>query len=743
MSFESTPIKGGTFLPQNRVPGVSNNDPMTRRCYDPAVLFLRRSAAAAVALALLVPTPALARRGRRPSLHDRVVALEKDVELVWQGLSRMADDFLPKAEDSDRTLWYVARGEMAFFAKKPLLAAVYLFKAIRQPGFHDHAAYPEALYFLSEALFKLNMHAMARRLLEQALTRGQNNRYFKSMLALYLEVSWQKEDERIDGWVGTYRSRWMNRPEPEHDDMRLRYQLGKVFIRREQADVARALFEGIPEDSPLYGRARYLVAVTLIMDEAFDEAALGFEDVALAARKAERKAWLDRVKPARTLRGGKKIKPKTFKTVRGTNPLNPVERVMFTVEDPGFKRAKKADEMEEINRDLAMEAALSRARMAMLAEDPGTAARWYRWIPNGAPKYREVLEESIWCQLARKRYSDATALTDELINLDGGNGSALVLRAHLVAESGEFRQAEELFVEAMAHLEAAALQVLAAGEGLVVGEDGTIQFDPRIAAWTDPDELSRASTHVALLNERLQEVSATQGLLATLTEIGRDPTLIPSVKEAHARGTAFRRQIEELRLTAAKMRQKASGGAGDVSGRSTAGAGGDAASPPGALIRRLESVEAWILSLDQHLTFYLAAIDSDGHRQAEMINRVVDEEGRRLGSIKAEVGALRSEAVATAKRLAAGALERVKDLYMKAELGLTEVSYKRKDWVSRQITEIYAEKKEWESQMIETRLQADSAEVKNSREVAYPPGLGGSPRYGHAADSDDDDEEDK
>ena len=583
---------------------------MNRRCYTAAVHFSRRSAAAAVALALVFPTllvspTAQARKYRRATLHDRVVSLEEDVQDVWMGLSRMADDFLPKAEDTDRTLWHVARGEMAWHTGKTLLAAVHLFKAIRQPGFHDHQAYPEALYFLSEALFELNMHAMASRLLEQALSRGHNNRYFKSMLALYLEVAWQQEDPRIDGWVGTYRNHWMNRPEPQPEDMRVRYQLGKVFIARERPDVARALLEGIPADDVLHLRARYLVAITLLMEEDFAGAADGFESVALAARKAERAAWLARVEPARKARGGKPIRPKTFKTVRRPYGGIPVERILLTEEDPGFKRAKDPDEAEETNRELALEAALSRARMAMLADDPDVAWRWYRWIPQGAAKYAEALDEGIWCQLARKRYADAEALTDKLIGGQGdgnGHGPARVLRAHLVAESGRFDRAEELFVEAMVQLEAAAPSVQAAGEGLVLSEDGTIRFDERIVAWTDREDLERASTHVALLNDRLMEVAATQGLLATLMEIGQDPANIPSVREAHARGTAFRQQIQELRAAAAKVRGK--GAPGDLRAKQPPGAAGDSArSLPAALDSRLQSVEAWIQSLDQHLTF--------------------------------------------------------------------------------------------------------------------------------------------
>lgn len=661
----------------------------------------------------------------------------------------MAEDFLPKAEDSDRTLWHVARGEMAWHTGKSLLAAVYLFKAIRQPGFHEHEAYPEALYFLSEALFDLNMHAMARRLLEQALTLGQRNRFYKSMLALYLEVAWQEEDGRIDGWVATYRNQWMNRPEPQPEDMRVRYQLGKVFIARERPDVARALLEGIPQDDPLYWRSAYLVAVTHVMDGDLETAAMGFEAVALASRKAEREAWKARVEPARQARGGKEIKPKTFKTVRGVDGESPVERTLITLEDPGFQRARAADEAEEIAQALAMEAALSRARLAMLAGDPDTAARWYRWVPNGAPKYEQVLDESIWCQLARKRYAEAEDLTAALIGGEGdgpGRGAARVLRAHLVAESGRFERAEELFVDAMARIEAAAPQVQAAGEGLVVTEDGTIRFDERIVAWTEREELERASAHVALLNDRLMEVAATQGLLATLTEIGQDPANIPSVREAHARGNAFRHQIQELRTAVAKVR--GGGGGGDLPKPTPAGAGGDGVrSLPPALDTRLQSVEAWIKSLDQHLTFYLAAIDSDGHRQARMISKVVDEESRRLRRIEKQVGGLRGQAVEAAKGLAAGALDRVHDLYMKAEIGLTEVSYKRKDWISRQIEEMYARKKADEGQIIDTRRQADATEVRSVQEVAYPPGLersgGRAGGNGSGDDSDDEDDDEK
>jgi len=249
---------------------------------------------------------------------------------------------------------------------------------------------------------------------------------------------------------------------------------------------------------------------------------------------------------------------------------------------------------------------------------------------------------------------------------------------------------------------------------------------------------------VRLLNDRLVEVVATKDMLATLGAVAKDPSTLPSVQEAHARGDHFRSQIIALRATATVVRKRATRGSGGSGAAPTAGAGGDGGSDlPAGIAGRLESVEAWIQSLDQHLTFYMAAIDSDGRRQASMIGKVVEEEKVRLAAIEAEVGGMQRSAFEAAQTLATGAVARIEDLFMKAELGATGVSFRRKEWITRQIDALYAKKKTVSVDLTRARAEANSDMSKSGREVAYPPGLGAATGAGGPSDPDDDYKDDE
>ena len=87
--------------------------------------------------------------------------------------------------------------------------------------------------------------------------------------------------------------------------------------------------------------------------------------------------------------------------------------------------------------------------------------------------------------------------------------------------------------------------------------------------------------------------------------------------------------------------------------------------------------------------------------------------------------ALRNGALAAAKRLASQAKERAIDLALRAEIGLADVSYRRKEKLSKRIEELYAKRKAHLAEVARANREAEAtaAAEKARREVAYPAGV--------------------
>ena len=115
-------------------------------CYTAAVSRLSWLGAAVIVLALALP--AAAAPARSPA--DRLAEVELEVQSVWAAMQRLSEEHLPQQGDTDRTLWHVARGELAWRTGENLIAAMHLLEAVRDPGFRDHEAFPAAQYFLAE-----------------------------------------------------------------------------------------------------------------------------------------------------------------------------------------------------------------------------------------------------------------------------------------------------------------------------------------------------------------------------------------------------------------------------------------------------------------------------------------------------------------------------------------------------------------------------------------------------------------
>ena len=614
---------------------------------------------------------------------------------------------------------------MAWRTGESLVAAMHLLEAVRSPTFQRHEAFPEAQYYLAVALLDLGMEGIARPLLAHALTAGERSRQYKSILARFLGLSRPDSDpDRLDRWVDTYRRHWMGRPGYDAADYEIRYQLGKVYLQRGRPDVARQLLAAIPETDPHYLRARHVLAVSLVALNIWDQAALAFEDVARAARARADALQRARVKKAALSRKGSDRKPVVAKTTRWANVREPVVRYVESHRHPAWKEAEAPDAEETQVRAVCQQAALARARLAMAEEDYETAWRWYRRLPPGSRDYLDAADEGVWALTRHGRFARAERAAAVFIATSPTGltaGRARLLRAFLVVEAGEFERGEELFVEAMAHFELAVPEIEQAGEGLVVTADDQLAFDPNVAAWSEPGQLGVATRGVALLNSRLEELGSTRALVAMLSKAAADPSHMPAVESALVKSDALRRRVDHVREIAEQLR-----GRGCPTGcpPTPAGSAGDLPRPKrfGA---RLEAVEAWVRSLDDHLDRYEASVVEQSGRQAAEVKRVVEEETRRLQTVQSEADALRNGALAAAKRLASQAKERAIDLALRAEIGLADVSYRRKEKLSKRIEELYAKRKAHLAEVARANREAEAtaAAEKARREVAYPAGV--------------------
>ncbi len=687
-------------------------------CYTPSVL--RSGRLGVLVLVALLAMPAAA--AGDPPADGLLTEAEGEVESVWAAMQRLSEDHLPRPGDTDRTLWHVARGELAWRTGSPLVATMHLLEAVRNQRFQQHEAFPAAQYFLAEALLELRMGGMARPILERALQTGLRSRHYKHMLARYLELAWDDHDPAmLDRLVQHYRSRRMGRPEYDEADWRVRYMLGRVYLHRGRPDVARALLEGIPETDARHVPARHLLGVAHVAADQWEAAAAAFEDAARHAERGARALLAKRLREAAHTEEGKPRRPRVMRAVRRPSQAQPVARHIEKVVPAGWDESSTPDEEESRLRAVAVQAALARARLAMEEEDYETAWRWYRRVPPGAPGFRAILDEAIWSLVHREEFRRAEQATDALISGAGDgllSGRARLLKAHLVVESGDFERGDSLFAQAIAHCQAALPGLHAAGEGLSVAPDGTVSFDPRVAAWSEPEALGAATVTLQALNERVVEVVSVRATVAALSEVVEDPTRMPTVHKALARSGSLRQRVNGVRQTLLDLRRCTTGCPPDPPG-----SGGDV---PGSrrFQARLETVQAWADSLERHLDVFDAAVLQQARRQAEDVHRVVREEQARLRGVEAEIADLHGRTLLAAGELAAGARARAADLTLRSELGFADVAYRSKERLSKRIDALYREHEARQLADIRRHAEAEQTGLHTGSEVAWPPGLG-------------------
>ncbi len=209
----------------------------------------------AVALALLVlPTDA------RAATAEALESIEREIGIA-EGAAVRLEARLAIEEPDRNTATLMARvneGLVYHQLREYKRAALMLLRVVDRRANRDQPAYPDALFFLADALYQDRNFAAAESYFREILQRNFAD-YYKDALLRLIEISFvTHRHEQMDQYFAQLKKR--------HGDTALEpkfpYLIGRTQYRRRRYAAALKSFMSVPRGSEPYLQARYLAAVT-------------------------------------------------------------------------------------------------------------------------------------------------------------------------------------------------------------------------------------------------------------------------------------------------------------------------------------------------------------------------------------------------------------------------------------------------------------------------------------------------
>ena len=165
----------------------------------------------------------------------------------------------------------------------PTRASLILYDAVEDPEAKSYASYDDAVFYLGEALFMMRHDAAARlRFLE--LQRRDNPAYTGIALQRLIQIA--DRNNRYDGLEELVASMRAKGPLPSE----VAYIWTKSQVLRGNAELAKREATGVPRESRLWAKTRYMAAVAEVQLGRYTEARAIFEELGSIADNYEEAA---------------------------------------------------------------------------------------------------------------------------------------------------------------------------------------------------------------------------------------------------------------------------------------------------------------------------------------------------------------------------------------------------------------------------------------------------------------------
>lgn len=254
-----------------------------------------RIALIGVALSLAVPASAFAQS--LDAISREVVDIEGEAEqLAGQPLRRSQSRSATYVEER------LTDGEL-FYRLQDYVRASIIFTDIVE-NHAGHRAYPDALFFLGDALFRAGDYLGARTRFRELISHSGDSRYrdhLQRALGRLIEIAIHTRDfdgvedyfaqlsrippSEIEATTNYYRAKYLyNRAVPTEDVLRGE---GDAQIDLATLEQARQAFEAVQQGSPYYPQARYFVGVIYTVREQYPQAIEAFRRVLRAPAETE------------------------------------------------------------------------------------------------------------------------------------------------------------------------------------------------------------------------------------------------------------------------------------------------------------------------------------------------------------------------------------------------------------------------------------------------------------------------
>lgn len=542
------------------------------------------------------------------------------------------------------------QAQVWFYAEDYPKAALRLLQLIARPGFETSRAYPEALTYLADALWAIELRRAAVKYQFTAIQQpNQAESAWRRRFDKLLDIA----DDQVP--LSALRAAWARYQKAPAEGVlgaRIHYRYARALFRRGQVGEARALFDAVQPDDPFALQARYFVGVTHIKLGELLDAQKAF-DAALALHQARepRVATDSEVLDALPRK----------RVVQVPNPHEP-----------------ELDPVVRARRRMGSVIHMALARLAAAQDDHETAWAHYRRIPRGDPDHAAALSEATFVLVRRDEFEWCARLVDQLLAGRGQDLSAAQLtlwKYQLIARSARYADAKAGYETFEAELSRRA----EAFEAEL--QEGRL-FPAAVLAWTSPADADRVRHLEADLVIQREAIIEARELLAELEALARSGTVLPVVahgQEVHARLT------RQMTAFDAKLGRAAAAAHGDRDGALHGGG-------PAATQRDVSRIRGSLGRLRARLDVFGGHLNRYEGLYRQRLNEVLRAETPNLRALDSALAAEEQSARTLAGDLRVAAKANLERFAAEARFGQVDLAYWRKQEITRRIQKLHEQK---------------------------------------------------
>ncbi|MBC7795212.1 MAG: hypothetical protein H7Z43_16025 [Clostridia bacterium] len=217
---------------------------------------------------------ALAFSGDAHAQDSSLSAARGQLDQIENSLTSLANDVRNPVvvDEQARFARRLNDAEILFLLGDSMRASLVLYDAVDIPSAKAYAQYDEAIFFLAESLFAMR-HDLAARDRFEDIVRRNDQQYFNLALQRLIQIADRTgRFENIEQRINTLKAAGRLPSE-------IGYIWAKSLVLRNRAEEAKATAVGVPQESKLWGKAQYLIAVAEVQLGRYGEARIIFESL--------------------------------------------------------------------------------------------------------------------------------------------------------------------------------------------------------------------------------------------------------------------------------------------------------------------------------------------------------------------------------------------------------------------------------------------------------------------------------